>query len=171
MSFELTALMRHDTWELVPCSDSIKSMGYKWVFQVKHRPDGSIDIFKARLVAKGYNQRLDLDYTNTFNHVVKPATIQSILTIVVMHGWSLRQMDVYNAFLHGDLSETIFMLQPPGFKDSTKPHHVCHLKKAIYGLKQAPRAWFQLSRLLSLNYIFFNQRRIHLSQMLFIGLC
>jgi hypothetical protein len=142
MSFELTALMRHDTWELVPCSDSIKSVGCKWVFRVKHHPDGSINIFKALLVAKGYNQRLDLDYTNTFNPVVKPATIQPILTIVVMHGWSLQQMDVYNAFLHGDLFETIFMLQPPGFKDSTKPHHVCHLKKAIYGLKQAPKAWF-----------------------------
>jgi hypothetical protein len=60
------------------------------VFRVKHRPDGSINIFKALLVAKGYNQRLDLDYTNTFNPVVKPTTIQSILTIVVMHGWSLR---------------------------------------------------------------------------------
>jgi histone deacetylase 1/2 len=117
-------------------------MGCKWVFRVKRRPDGCIDRFKARLVAKGYNQRPGLDYTNTFSPVVKLATIQSILTIVVMHGWNLRQMDVHNAFLHGDLSETVFMLQPPRFKDSSKPHHVCRLKKAIYGLKQAPKAWF-----------------------------
>jgi hypothetical protein len=142
MFSELTALMHHDTQELVPCSASIKLVGCKWVFQVKRHPDGSIDRFKARLVVKGYNQQPGLDYTNTFSPVVKPATIHSILTIVVMHGWNLRQMDVHNAFLHGDLSETVFMFQPPGFKDSSKPHHVCRLKKAIYDLKQAPIAWF-----------------------------
>jgi hypothetical protein len=142
MFSELTALMHHDTQELVPCSASIKPVGCKWVFRVKRHPDGSIDRFKARLVVKGYNQQPGLDYTNTFSPVVKPATIHSILTIVVMHGWNLRQMDVHNAFLHGDLSETVFMFQPPGFKDSSKPHHVCRLKKAIYDLKQAPIAWF-----------------------------
>ena len=142
MSSELTALMRHDTWELVPCSASIKPVGCKWVFWVKRHPDGSIDKFKARLVAKGYNQCHGLDYTSTFNPVVKPATIRTILTTAVMHGWNLWQMDVHNAFLHGELFETVFMLQPSGFKDSSKPHHGCRLKKAIYGLKQAPRAWF-----------------------------
>jgi len=89
MSSELTALMRHDTWELVPCSAFIKPVGCKWVSRVKRHPDGSIDRFKARFVAKGYNQRPGLDYTNTFSPVVKPATIRFILTIVVMHGWNL----------------------------------------------------------------------------------
>jgi hypothetical protein len=89
MFSELTALMHHDTQELVPCSASIKPVGCKWVFRVKRHPDGSIDRFKARLVVKGYNQQPGLDYTNTFSPVVKPATIHSILTIVVMHGWNL----------------------------------------------------------------------------------
>ena len=44
-------------------------------------------------------------------------------------------MDVNNAFLNGALTETIFMAQPPGFKDLSKPNHVCRLKRMIYGLK------------------------------------
>ena len=101
-----------------------------------------MDRFKANLVAKGYDQRRGIDYKETFSPVVKPATIRTVLSIAVMKGWDLRQMDVNNAFLNGALTETVFMAQPLGFKDLSKPNHVCRLKKAIYGLKQAPRAWY-----------------------------
>jgi hypothetical protein len=56
------------------------------VLRVKRRPDGSIDKFKACLISKGYNQRPGLDYTDIFNPIVKPTTIQSVLTITIMHG-------------------------------------------------------------------------------------
>ncbi|CAM8883065.1 unnamed protein product [Rhodiola kirilowii] len=48
-------------------------------------------------------------------------------------------MDVKTAFLHGNLNETIYMSQPIGFEDSSKPNHGCLLKKSIYDLKQLPR--------------------------------
>jgi len=141
MSSELTALMRHDTWHLVPPPKDCNIIGCKWVFRVKRFADGSIDRFKARVVAKGFNQRPGLDYTQNFSPVVKPVTIRTILSVAVMHGWPLHQLDVNNAFLHGHLTEEVYMSQPPGFRDQSSPNYVCCLKKAIYGFKQAPRAW------------------------------
>lgn len=67
-------------------------------------------------------------------------TIRLILSIVVSRKWSLRQLDVENALLHSDLSNFVYMRQPQGFIDSTKPEYVCELHKLLYGLKQSPRA-------------------------------
>lgn len=75
--------------------------------------------------------------------VVKPATIRIILSIVIRNDSELRQLDVSNVFLHGIFEETVFISQPPGFRDSNKLDHVCRLLKSIYRLKQSPRAWFR----------------------------
>jgi hypothetical protein len=74
--------------------------------------------------------------------VVKAATILVILSIAVSNGWSLRQLDVQNTFLHGVLEEEVFMRQPPGYEKSGSPNLACKLDKALYGLKQDSRAWY-----------------------------
>ena len=60
-------------------------------------------------MAKGYKQRYGLDYEDTFSPVVKAATIRLVLSIAVSKGWSLRQLDVQNAFLYGKIYQNIFM--------------------------------------------------------------
>ena len=143
MDLEYNALMNNKTWHLVPPCKGRNIIGCKWVYEIKRKSDGTLDRYKARLVAKGFKQRYGIDYVDTFSPVVKAAIIRTILSIAVSRGWSFRQLDVQNAFLHGHLEEEVYMAQPPGYEDKRKPNHVCKLDKALlYGLKQAPRAWY-----------------------------
>jgi histone deacetylase 1/2 len=99
--------------------------------------------------------RYGIDYEDTFSPVVKIATIRTALSLTVSRGWSLRQLDVKNAFLHGVLEEEVYMRQSPGFENPHALHSICKLDKAIYGLKQAPRAWYSKlsSKLCDLGFI------------------
>ncbi|KAK1616455.1 hypothetical protein QYE76_021972 [Lolium multiflorum] len=139
---EYDALIANNTCHLVPPSKHHNVIDCKWVYRIKKHADGTVDRYKACLVAKGFKQRYDLDYEDTFSPVVKAATIYIVLSISVSRGWSLRQLDVKNVFLHGVLEEEVYMKQPPGFESSAAPRYICKLDKALYGLEQAPRAWY-----------------------------
>ncbi|GKD37362.1 ribonuclease H-like domain-containing protein [Tanacetum coccineum] len=114
-----------------------------WLFKHKFHADGTLNCYKARLVANGSSQQLDVGFDEMFSPVVNSATIRTVLSLVVTRQWHIHQLNVKNAFLNGDLSETVYMHQPPDFVDNRYPHHVCLLQRSLYGLKQAPRAWFQ----------------------------
>ncbi|KAK4368107.1 hypothetical protein RND71_011899 [Anisodus tanguticus] len=142
MTDEYNALIDNKTWELVPHPSGINIIRSVWIFAHKENLDGSFARHKALLVGDGKTQQFGIECGETFSPVVKPATIRTVLSLALSNAWPIHQLDVKNAFLHGDLKETVYMHQPLGFRDPNHPHHVCLLKKSLYGLKQSPRAWY-----------------------------
>jgi hypothetical protein len=94
MDIEYNALLKNKTWHLVSPKPRSNIIDCKWVFRVKKKADGTVDMNKAHLVAKGLKQRYDIDCEDTFSPVVKEATIRVILSIAVTKGWSLSQLDL-----------------------------------------------------------------------------
>jgi len=134
MHEEMDNYKEAQTWSLIPYTPDMHVLGCKWVFRTKLNADGSLDKLKARIVAKGYDQEEGIDYLETYSSVVRTATVRSVLHVATIMNWEVKQMDVKNAFLHGDLTETVYMKQPTGFVDSARPDYVCHLHKFLYGL-------------------------------------
>nr|GFC78237.1 ribonuclease H-like domain-containing protein [Tanacetum cinerariifolium] len=118
---------------------------YKEAFNEPNWRNSMFDEYKALIKNKTWTsvpctQVEGVDIDETFSLVVKPGTIWIVLSLVISRHWHVHQLDVKNAFLHGDLAETIYMHQPLGFWDPEHPNYVCLLQRSLYGLKQAPRA-------------------------------
>jgi hypothetical protein len=138
MNKELSSIEKHETWDWVDIPKDKKLMGCRWVLSIKETPTESI--YKARLVAQGCSQVEGENYFNTFAPVAYPTSFRIMMIDASKHNKFVKQFDVTTAFLHGPLTEEIFMKPPPGFSKEGK---VLKLKKSLYGLKQAAFVWNQ----------------------------
>lgn len=75
--------------------------------------------------------------------MVKLTTIRMVPALVVKEDLHLEQLNVKIAFLHGDLEEEIYTMQPQGFVVQGKERMVCKLQKSLHGPKQTPRQWYK----------------------------
>jgi len=141
MDSEIEAIEKNNIWQLMELPAGGKVIGVKWVYKTKLNENGEIDKHKAQLVAKGYAQQHGIDYTEVFAHVARLDTIPLVVALAAQKKWTIYQLDVKFALLHGELNEKVFVEQPYGYVKKSCEQMVYKLKKALYGLKQAPRAW------------------------------
>ncbi|CAM8937171.1 unnamed protein product [Rhodiola kirilowii] len=137
---EINALQSNNTWEIIDLPAGKHPFSSKWVYRIKMNSHGSIERYKARLVARGFSQMEGLDYHETFAPVVKMNTVRTLLVVAVSRNWPLFELDVDNAFLHGQLHEEVYMTPPPGFfKDEKAQGRVFTLLKFVW-LKTSTKA-------------------------------
>ena len=124
MDQEIMAFHTTNTWTLVPKPPGVNIIANKWLYRIKRRPDGTIDRYKARLVAKDFTQLFSIYYKETYNPVIKAITIQLILALAIMNKWQMKQLEVTNNFLYGNVTEELYMAQPQGYINPAHSHHV-----------------------------------------------
>jgi len=138
MDEEMRSLYENNTWVLEDLPAGSRTIPVKWVYKLKKSPTGVVERFKARLVAKGYKQREGIDFDEVYAPVSKHSSLRAVLALAAAEDLELHVLDIKTAFLNGELEETVYIDQPPGYEQGSK---VAHLRRALYGLRQAPRAW------------------------------
>lgn len=147
---EMNALKNNGTWRAVYLPAGQRAIGSRWVFKVKHLPDGAIECFKARVVAQGFSQRPGIDFDETFAPTARWAAVRTVLALAAMDNMHLESVDISSAFLHGVIDTELYMKFPEGFPEDVpsdverKPGDgdaCAKLEKGIYGLQQGANLW------------------------------
>ena len=135
---ELESLNKCDVFELTDLPNGHKTIGYRWVFNVKS--DGHKE---ARLVSQSFSQVESVDYNKLFSPVVWFESMHLMLALAALHNWYMMGVDVHTAYLYRKLDKEIYMSQSEGFIARGQESKVIHLKRALYSLKQAGLAWWK----------------------------
>ena len=144
----LASLAKREGFELITrIPDNVKPVGHKWVFVRKRNEKNEVVRYKARLVAQGFSQRPEIDYDETYSHVMDMITFRFLISLVIFEKLEMRLMDFVTAYLYGLLDSDISMKIPEGFKlpDACTPRNLFSIKlqRSLYGLKQSDRMWYQ----------------------------
>ena len=138
---EMKAIEKNEIWEFVDPPLGYRPIRLKWVHKVKRDELSAIVKHKAHLVVRGFVQRGGIDFEEVFALVARIESVCLLLALAAAKDWCVHHLDIKSAFLNGELAETVFVRQPPGFAVKGAEHRVFRLRKALYGLWQAPRAW------------------------------
>jgi hypothetical protein len=165
---ENKSLLDQNTFKIIDTPPNIKPLKGRWVFKRKTiknscliqdhyitNNDKTIR-FKARWVIQGFNQKLGVDFLETFSTTTRTEVWHMIIIIAVNQGWYIRQYDVKNAFVHANIDAEIYTILPIGlYQDVRYRSKCCKLNKALYGLKQSPRLWNEYFSKIILRYKFY----------------
>nr|GFC38326.1 retrovirus-related Pol polyprotein from transposon TNT 1-94 [Tanacetum cinerariifolium] len=110
--------------QVLPAPDNISPLTLKWLFKNKHDKEQTVIKNKSRLVVRGYRQEEGIDFEESFNSVARMEAIRIFLAYAAHKSFTVFQMDVKTAFLHGSLKEDLYVCQPEGFIDADHPSHV-----------------------------------------------
>nr|GFC17444.1 retrovirus-related Pol polyprotein from transposon TNT 1-94 [Tanacetum cinerariifolium] len=119
MQEELLQFKRLDVWVLVPAPDNISPLTLKWLLKNKHDEEKTVIRNKSRLIVRGYRQEEGIDFEESFAPVARMEAIRIFLAYAAHKSFTVFQMDVKTAFLHGSLKEDVYVCQPEGTIDPT----------------------------------------------------
>ncbi len=127
---EMHELKERETFILVPRPPNARVLPCKFVSKIKRNTDGTISLYKARLVACGNLQKKS-EYDATFSPVIDFTTVRIVLSLALLEGSDVYQLDVTGTFFYGKIDETVYMSQPKGFEVMGQEELICHLRKVI----------------------------------------
>jgi hypothetical protein len=142
----MAMLKKTKTWITVPQPPNKNIVSSKWVYHIKHGPEGQIIKYKAQLVAKGYVQIYSINYYNTFSPIMWLASLHTILVYAACHNWKIESFDFNGVYLNRILmeDEEVYMQELPTYKMSGEGTYVKKLQKTLYGLNQLGHKWYDI---------------------------
>ena len=139
MATKIAALEVNNTWTLTPLLANKHLIGCKWVHKIKYSSMVQLKDIRLNWWLRDSLRKKGLITLRHFSYG-QNGSVKYLLAVADVKVWYLGQLDVNNAFLHGDFSRELYMALPPDFHSPGEM--VCKLNKSLYGLKQASRQWF-----------------------------
>ena len=137
---ELQGLFERGTFTQVAAPKGRNLVGTRWVYDIKRKPDRSIERFKARLVAQGFSQRKHDDYDLTIAPVMHVSSLRTLIALAARDRAHIRSWDISQAFLctNGQLQHDVYCKLPPGFEVQGE---ALKLNAGLYGIRQGAQLW------------------------------